>query len=232
MPRGKTQVTISAIRRWIRSVDKGRIRKSDITRIMNLLEGRRKIANNRLAALSKSGYLEAGIFGSQAGKTALAYARSISGRKTGKSFFKQKTLMDALQQGLYIERFLQSEQSTIKGTKKRMEIVMDNYRNKFPSLMDWKDKDLKEFIDFMNSSSMNDFLSFFAKYREAVEMLSTIFEEESGKQFLNDAFDQLSYFLEQEKKEDYWSIEGGLTVREARDLIQSRYKSILERRRR
>lgn len=226
------RVTTANINRWLKRIDRGTLKQSEVKKIMSLLEGRRKLANSRLSSLQKAGFLEIGMFGSQSGKTALSYARSISGKYNAKSFFKQKNIVDALEQGLYIEKFLMTEQSTVRGTKNRKQIISENYKKKFKALQNYSDDELSRFMDFMNESSMQDFLSFFADYREAVEMLGTIFQEESGEEFLNDVFEKIQEYMDASKNEDYLNITEGLTVREARDAIQKRYNSILERRRR
>lgn len=222
-------VSVSAVRRWLKRLDKGTLTKREIAKITAALDVRRNLANSRIKNLEKAGFLRMGYYGSNAGKTALGYAREISGKYNAKSFYKQKNIVDALEQALYVEKFLNSPQSLVSKVRTRRKAISENYQKKFESLKKYSAKEMDEFMDLMNHQAMHDFLSFFANYREAVEMMGTIFQEEGGKEFLEKVFDELQWYLQEEEKAGYIGIEGGLNVREAREAIEKRYNSRLER---
>lgn len=228
----KQKYSIQTINKYLREVDKGALSKTQVKRIMTVLESRRKLANSRLRRLSDAGLLRNGFVGSVSGKTALQYARSISGVYNAMSFFKPKDIVTALEQGLYIERFLESKSSFVKGAKTGYEIKKHNFVNKFDALKDYSDKELDEFMTFIDDSTVHDFFSFFANYKEAMEMLGVIFQEENGKKFLNEVFDEMRKYKKMQETMDYMDIKEGLNAREARDRIKARYNSIIERRRR
>lgn len=223
-----TALDINKIRRWQYQFTQGKLSKQQIGKIKKALEKERSVANRRMKRFSDTG------------QTSPAYQRALgrlqqqagAGRKT---WGKARSFEDLLMSAGNINAFVRSAQSTLSGAKKYRKQKVAEFRNN-PMFADWageySDEQIENLLEMLHDDSVSDYFDYFASYSEEVMKFAKIMEEESGEKWLRGKLKAHEEYLAETARLDSSFHNKGISTRELKALINTKYQKVEHRRRR
>ncbi len=223
-----TALDINKIRRWQYQYSQGKLTKAQITKITKVLTKERNVANRRMKRFSDTGQ------SSPAYKRALGRLQQQkgAGRKT---WGKARSFDDLLMSAGNVNAFVRSAQSTLTGAKKYRKAKIAEFRNN-PMFADWagqySDDQIENLLEMLHDDSVSDYFDYFASYSEEVMKFAKIMEEESGEKWLRGKLKAHEEYLAETERLDSSFHNKGISTRELKALINTKYQKAAHRRRR
>lgn len=173
-----------------------------------------------------------GKAGSKFGVTATTAGKSARVRKT---WGKAKDFEELLMSAGNVNAFVRSEQSTLTGAKLYRKQKIREFREnpKFSTFAGkYSDKQIEGILEMLHDDNLSDYFDYFADYSEEIEKIAGIMEEESGEKWLRGKLEQYGEYIAETQRLDTPFHNKGVTARELKALINTKYQQKAHRRRR